>query len=214
MKSQTRSTISLKLDKFIHLPLSSLLQKGFLVEIPKGSTIKSLFCEHFNVEENYLEDRIQTIFLDGKPVDDVDKTMVKNGSNVALSAAMPGLVGSTFRRGGVLASFRSGITYKQEEPASNTPEDVLVSIKLFNLLVNELGFQFLRNGIIIKREDFRQLLDDGRNRSLRSLHRDPLRPGRLRCRPAVVPESHATGPVFAQRLLRRLPESATPGAPR
>ena len=72
LKSQTRSTISLKLDKFIHLPLSSLLQKGFLVEIPKGSTIKSLFCEHFNVEENYLEDRIQTIFLDGKPVDDVD----------------------------------------------------------------------------------------------------------------------------------------------
>jgi hypothetical protein len=153
----------------------NLLQKGFLVAIPTGSTIKHMLCDYYDVDENYLENRIQTIFLDGKPVDDVDKTMVKNGSNVALSAAMPGLVGSTFRRGGVLASFRSGITYKQEEPASNTPEDVLVSIKLFNLLVNELGFQFLRNGIIIKREDFRQLLDDGSHKlksSTRSVELD------------------------------------------
>ena len=54
MQSQPRSIISLKLDKFIKLPLSFLLQKGFLVEIPKGSTIKSLLCEHFNVEENLL----------------------------------------------------------------------------------------------------------------------------------------------------------------
>ena len=168
LKSQTRSTISLKLDKFIHLPLSSLLQKGFLVEIPKGSTIKSLFCEHFNVEENYLEDRIQTIFLDGKPVDDVDKAMVKNGSNLALSAAMPGLVGSTLRRGGVLAAFRSSITYQQEEPVPDRPEGVLVSIKLFNLLINELGPQFLKKGIIINKADVKPILDDG-SHALKSL---------------------------------------------
>lgn len=175
MKAQPYTTLSLTLDKKILSPFMNLLQKGFLVAIPTGSTIKHMLCDYYDVDENYLENRIQTIFLDGKPVDDVDKTMVKNGSNVALSAAMPGLVGSTFRRGGVLASFRSGITYKQEEPASNTPEDVLVSIKLFNLLVNELGFQFLRNGIIIKREDFRQLLDDGSHKlksSTRSVELD------------------------------------------
>ena len=168
MQSQPRSTISLKLNKFIHLPLSPLLQKGFYVEIPKGSTIKGLLCEHFNVEENYLEDRIQTIFLDGKPVDDVDNAMVKNGSNLALSAAVGGLVGSTLRRGGVLAAFRSSITYQQEEPVPDRPEGVLVSIKLFNLLINELGPQFLKKGIINDREDVRSILEDESHR-LKSL---------------------------------------------
>ena len=175
MKAQPYTTLSLTLDKKILSPFINLLQKGFLVKTPTGSTIKDMLCDHYDVDENYLEHRIQTIFLDGKPVDDVDKAMVKNGSNVALSAAMPGLVGSTFRRGGVLASFRSGITYRQEEPASNTPEDVVVSIKLFNLLVNELGPQFLRNGIIIKREDFRYILDDGSHKlkiSTRSVELD------------------------------------------
>jgi hypothetical protein len=175
LKAQPYTTLSLTLDKKILSPFINLLQKGFLVKTPTGSTIKDMLCDHYDVDENYLEHRIQTIFLDGKPVDDVDKAMVKNGSNVALSAAMPGLVGSTFRRGGVLASFRSGITYRQEEPASNTPEDVVVSIKLFNLLVNELGPQFLRNGIIIKREDFRYILDDGSHKlkiSTRSVELD------------------------------------------
>jgi hypothetical protein len=143
------------------LPLSPLLQKGFLVEIPKGSTIKSLLCEHFNVEENYFEDRIQTIFLDGKPVDNVDKAAVKNGSNLALSAAVGGLVGSTLRRGGALAAFRSSITYQPEELVPDRPEGVSVSIKLFNLLINELGSQFLQKGIIINRENVKSILDDG-----------------------------------------------------
>jgi hypothetical protein len=116
LKAQPYTTLSLTLDKKILSPFMNLLQKGFLVAIPTGSTIKHMLCDYYDVDENYLENRIQTIFLDGKPVDDVDKTMVKNGSNVALSAAMPGLVGSTFQRGGVLATFRSGITYKQAGP--------------------------------------------------------------------------------------------------
>ena len=165
MKAQPRTTLSFKLDKAIYSPFSHLLQKGFLVETLTGSTIKNLLCEHFKVEENYLEDRITTIFLDGKPVDDVDKAMVKDGSVLALSAAMPGLVGSAFRRGGILAAFRSGITYQQEDTISDSDSVAVVTIKLFNLLVGELGPVFLKKGIIVNREDVIHVLDDRGNTS-------------------------------------------------
>jgi len=89
-------------------------------------------CGHFKVEENYLEDRVKTIFLDGKPVDDVEKAMANNGSVLVFSAAMLGLVGATFRRGGALAAFRSGITYQQEDSIPDSSEEALILIKLFN----------------------------------------------------------------------------------
>ncbi len=119
VQSKPRTTISLKLDKKSISPFSNLLQNGFRVEILAGRTVKMLLCEDFSVEENYLEDRIKTIFLDGKPVDDANSASVNNGAVLALSAAMGGLVGTTLRRGSVLSSFRSGITYQQEKTMNN-----------------------------------------------------------------------------------------------
>ncbi len=132
-----------------------------MAEVHSGLSIKNLLCEIFNIEEDYLEGRIQTIFLDGKPVDDVDRALVRHGAVLALSAAMPGLVGSTFRRDGALAAFRSSITHQQEGRVPNGQEGVAVWIKLFNLLVNEMGPQFLKNGIIVAKEDIRSVLEDG-----------------------------------------------------
>jgi hypothetical protein len=150
---------TLHLDQPIFFHFSHLLQKGFVVEAEEGSSIKDLLCRQFSVEEDYLENRIKTIFLDGKPVDDVDKAIVKDGSTLALSAAMPGLVGSTFRRGGVLASFRSGITYQPEDANTSGVEGVKVTIKLFNMVVSELGPLFLQEGMLIQKDSLRDLLD-------------------------------------------------------
>jgi hypothetical protein len=121
VQSKPRTTISLKLDKKSISPFTNLLQNGFRVEILAGHTVKMLLCGDFGVEEDYLENRIKTIFLDGKPVDDVNSASVNNGSILALSAAMGGLVGTTLRRGSALCSFRSGITYQQEKkvPGNN-----------------------------------------------------------------------------------------------
>jgi len=49
-----------------------LLQSGFRINVSVGCTVKSLLCEQLGVTPEYLEKRIQTIFLDGKPVDDVE----------------------------------------------------------------------------------------------------------------------------------------------
>ena len=127
-----------------------------MVKAEVGSTIESLLCQQFGLSQEYLEKRIQTIFLDGKPVDDVDSAIVKQGSTLALSAAMPGLVGATLRRGGYYAPMRSQISYREETGSQAIHED-MIFLKLFNLLLKELGPSFLKRGIWVKGKDLSDL---------------------------------------------------------
>jgi hypothetical protein len=132
-----------QIQRFFHL-----LQQGFMVEVKVGCTIKKMFGQQFGISPEYLEGRIQTIFLDGKAVDNTDAAMVRDGSALALSAAMPGLVGATFRKGGCLASFRSQITHAPNDLFAQR-QDGNITLKIFNLLLQEMGPQFLSKGILI-----------------------------------------------------------------
>ena len=129
------------------LPLfRTLFQQGIGVTIQTGTSLEDLLCCQWQIDRAYVMDRISTLFLDGKPVDDLPTCIVNHGATLALSGAMPGLIGATMRRGGVLASFRNGITYC----ASGTENDTgsgRITLKLFNLLIDELGPRFLARGI-------------------------------------------------------------------
>jgi hypothetical protein len=160
MKTRPYRSLKVKLNNPNIAPFFSFLQKGFFIEARAGSTIKDILCQQFQIKPQYLEDRIQTIFLDGKPVDEADKTTVASGSTLALSAAMPGLVGSTFRRGGPLAAFRSSITHNQDEGIARAEGSVRVRIKLFNLLVRELGPGFLKIGIFLHQKDIIEIMEN------------------------------------------------------
>ena len=135
----------------------SLLQEGFLVEAKPDCTIKALLCEQFMVSPEYLEARVQTVFLDGKPVDDLDRTTIPAGATLALSAAMPGLVGAMLRRGGYYAPLRSEITYRELGTRAAT-EASMVRVKLFNLLAPELAPTFLARGIWLSGRRLREFL--------------------------------------------------------
>jgi hypothetical protein len=123
-----------------------LMQEGFMAKVELGCTIKTLLCYQFGVNPEYLETRVQTVFLNGKPVDDLESTEIPTGATLALSAAMPGLVGATLRRGGYYAPMRSDITYRKEE-ARGARGEGMVRIKLFNLIGPELAPTFLARGI-------------------------------------------------------------------
>lgn len=129
-----------------------LLQQGFIVKAQVGCSIKTLLCQQLDLSPEYLEERIQTIFLDGKPVDDVHSATVKQGSTLALSAALPGLVGASLRKGGYYAPMRSQISYREVTPSGPLQEGVII-LKLFNLTLKELGPTFLKRGVWINRED-------------------------------------------------------------
>lgn len=121
-----------------------------------GCSIKGFLCEQIGLSLDALE-RIQSIFLDGRPVDDLDSAMIKDGSSLALSAAMPGLVGATLRRGGAYASFRSTITHRETGSQCVSGEG-FVRMKLFNLPMNELGPDFLKTGIFVRSSDLTDFL--------------------------------------------------------
>lgn len=134
-----------------------LLQRGFMIRTHVGCSIQDFLINEIGANPDTIE-RIQTVFLDGRPVDDLGAAMVRGGSTLALSAAMPGLVGATMRRGGRYASFRGAITYRETGVACGA-EDGLVRLKLFNLLLDELGGGFLKKGILVVSSDLADFLN-------------------------------------------------------
>jgi hypothetical protein len=126
-----------------------LLQCGFLIEVHTCASLRCLLLDELKLSSGFVENAIQSIFLDGKPVDDLDSAHVKDGCTVALSAAMPGLVGATMRRGGFYASLRSGISHT-EDALCEAPRGGNVTIKLFNLVAPELESSLMAKGIWVR----------------------------------------------------------------
>ncbi len=124
-----------------------LLQQGVRVEARVGCDIQSLLCDQFEMAPDYLTDRVTTIFLNGKPVDDVATAVVTDGATLALSAAMPGLVGATLRKAGYLASFRDTISHREEGASAVACRDGYITLKLFNMLLPEMGPRYLAHGV-------------------------------------------------------------------
>lgn len=177
MDKPTSSTVSLVVNPAFAYLFNPFLQQGFSVFAVVGCSIKDLICGQFGVNPEYLSSRIKTIFLNGQPVDDAGSAIVHDGSVIALSAAMPGLVGATFRSQGPLSVFRSSITYRREENDPGNSAEGFVTLKLFNLLVPEMGPAFLKKGVWLKagiigaffkdkgtiwKEAFQSVLIDGR----------------------------------------------------
>lgn len=123
-----------------------------------GSSIRSFLCDQLEFDDEYVGKRIQTFFLNGKAVDDIDSALVHDGSILALSAALPGLLGATLRKGSYYAGMRSTISYK-EESQDETSHQGWVGIKLFNLLIPEMGPFLFRRGVWVEGKSFQQLLE-------------------------------------------------------
>jgi hypothetical protein len=147
------SNLSLTLEKTLIPVFYQLLSQGFAIHAQLGCTIKELLCGQLGIKDDYLEERIQTIFLDYKTVDDVNSAVIREGSILALSAAMPGVLGATLRKGGWYAPMRKQISH-DNDITSDLRKKGEVTIKLFNLIAKELGPLFLERGIRIKGEDF------------------------------------------------------------
>ncbi len=134
-----------------------LLQKGFSLDVSLGRTIRALLRAELGLPDEYIETRIQTVFLDGKPVDDIDTALVRDRATLALAPAMPGLMGAMLRRGGHLAVMRSGITHRDETGAQGTGQGRIV-VKLFGMALQELGPQLLARGIGVDAGDLAKVI--------------------------------------------------------
>jgi hypothetical protein len=123
-----------------------LLGHGFSLNVQTGCSVKELLCRQLGIPEDYLDERIKTVFMNSRVVDDLSSAIVNESSTLALSGAMPGLVGAILRSGGFYASMRSQISYDQNKPSS-VARAGKITLKLLNLVVKELGPAFLEQGI-------------------------------------------------------------------
>lgn len=126
-----------------------LLGHGVLLEVRTGCSVRQLLGKQLGLDEDYIEQRIQTVFLDARPVDDLDAAVVKAGATLSLSAAMPGLAGATLRRGGFYAAMRGSISHCKDRLPEKTATG-RVTVKLFNMTARQLGPEFLKRGVWIK----------------------------------------------------------------
>jgi hypothetical protein len=136
-------------DRISHF--QELLQRGVRVKALIGSTVQSFLCDGLGIDPQYVEERIQTVFLNGKAVDDPSSAIITDRSTIALSAAMPGLLGATLRKGGYYSRMRSEISYPGEGEIQ--PHEGWVLLKLFNLLPREIGPLVLQKGVAVKGKD-------------------------------------------------------------
>jgi hypothetical protein len=127
-----------------------VFQGGFLFRCQVGQSIADFLFRQLSLDKDFVEERISTVFLDGECVDDISLATMQDCSVVAFSSALPGLVGATLRRGGFYACLRESITYHKEDMSVMARQGT-ITIKLFNLLMDELGPVFLKRGIIMDR---------------------------------------------------------------
>jgi hypothetical protein len=136
------------------------LQHGFFVRTIIGKNLHNVLSDQFGINPDYVVNRIKTVFYNGKPVDNMKTAIVHDGTSLAFSAAMPGLVGATLRSGGVLSPFRASISFRGNDTEVAENKKGVVFIKLFNLLVPEIGPAFLSHGILIEKQMLNSFLKD------------------------------------------------------
>lgn len=138
--------------------LMPIFNAGVGIVTHTGIPLMALLCDQLGIDRNYVEERIQTIFVNGRAVDNENKVILSANAVVALSAAMPGLVGATFRKQGLLAGFRKDISHTVSETMPTDQRTTVVTLKLFNLVAKELGADLLRQQVWVRGHLLRDLI--------------------------------------------------------
>jgi hypothetical protein len=141
------------------LPLFlGLVRSGFWADIHTGCSLDEILCTQVGIAPDYLQDRIQTVFLNNSPVDDLSSATVPDGAVISLSAAMPGLNGAVMRRGGPLSQLRHSISLTSDSICERSVPG-RITLKFFNLIAREIGPQFLSQGIVVSGSAIGELLE-------------------------------------------------------
>ena len=129
---------------------TTVFQSGIEIMTPAGSSLGQFLGGLPGFTAEYLADTVQTIFHNGKAVDDLTALLSGERPVVALSAAMPGLAGAIFRRNSFHAALRSEIRDNQLQTQATKP--LTVTLKLFNSIALERGKDLLRDGVRLPAE--------------------------------------------------------------
>ncbi len=130
--------------------LRPLVNQGVDLEVRTGGSVMEFLSEDLGLGQEYVEKRIKTVFLNGKPVDRMDRAVLRDGSVLGLSAALPGLLGATLRMAGPYSSLRSGITHREEGAGPGRSGTGRITVKAFNVLLPEITPVLAGRGFLVK----------------------------------------------------------------
>src|SRR5208337_5424224 len=149
MCSESIQNLRLKVKAGRESKFLPIFQQGVYLKSRAGLPLAKVL-EEAGFSRKYLEEKVQTVFLDGNAVDDLDCAIVEGGSVIALSGAMPGLAGAILRKGSLISALRSKTS---PEMVPHRTEDTMhaLRLKLFNTIANEMGPGLLHSGILVKR---------------------------------------------------------------
>ncbi|MBU1139901.1 MAG: hypothetical protein KKD01_19380 [Proteobacteria bacterium] len=156
-KKTSITSVTLGVNAEALAKFTTLLQGGFLLDVPQKTSIGELLVSLPGFSKDYIAQRVQTIFLGGLPADDLDQQLLGIDAVLAISAAMPGLAGAIFRKNGVHASLRTSAgKVPLKSPETNGP--VKIRLKLFNMIAVEKGEGILNSGCIIPASSLQKFL--------------------------------------------------------
>src|SRR6056297_1186658 len=134
-----------------------LLRQGFQVWAQVNISLRNFLQDELGIEQEYCDSRIQTLLLNGRPVDEIERVIIKAGDRLALSSAQPGLVGASLRCKSTFAGLRDSISSEDWE-IRGISEQGLITIRLFNLIAQELDTLLLGRGIFLSLSQWVQWL--------------------------------------------------------
>ncbi len=133
---------------------NEILQRGFYLTNPVGINIQEFLTKQIGLSRGYIRQKLSTILLDGKIVGDIGSAIIKRGSVLAFSSAMPGFVGASLS---IYQSCAESIT-SGEISSSDNKDSGVFCVKLFNLPMLELGPSFLMRGILLRSASIEEFL--------------------------------------------------------
>lgn len=160
-----QSTLVLRAAPEALAGLAPLAREGFGVVARPGRPLRETLTQDFGLCPDCVEERIQTVFLDGSPVDDIDQDSAHSGCTLALAAAMPGVAGIAMRRGSPVGVFREGVTHHADTAdMSNTAgaeqtEPFALTLKLFNSVAVECLANVLAKGVEVRAARLAELME-------------------------------------------------------
>lgn len=141
------TTIAITVSQTEAKPWTHLTQSGVKVPALIGGSVMDFLANQLEFDDNYINTRVMTIFINGKPVDDLYSATIPADARIALGAMAPGVAGLTMCRNNLLSGLRSAITYKN---VAETPvEKGIITLVLFNAIMTDKGADILKKGVTV-----------------------------------------------------------------
>lgn len=137
-----------------------LLRQGVTVLARDGQAVQELLSRDLGLSQETIQSRVQTVFVNGHPVDDLQTTTLEEGAVLSLSAAMPGLLGACMRVDSPYARMRDSISQSQSAQEKDRAETATigVTLRLFNFMAKEIGPCVLSRGVVVEPERVLELV--------------------------------------------------------